>query len=286
MVKPNVLITVGSPSDLYLLNDLALDDRVEFSVSVASAHRTPATVANHAIWKRWDAVIAGAGMTNALLSDYVTDALPEQLVFGVPIFDKATGGLSSVLSSQELPPGYVAACVSMGKLGRAARLAADLVSTDYKSVVLYNILDIPVDKPMGLLKKLGVPARVEELKLHGNSFTVPDGELPLVLMEDAANVMFLNNPDRRPMIASVRNTNLLQNPIFQDCDYLAVVGYDNPTNLALFGAKVVSRNNAQVAVNIVDYLEEGVKKYDDFKDVISLSPESLDALKAKYGVKK
>ncbi|MBW3016017.1 AIR carboxylase family protein [Candidatus Woesearchaeota archaeon] len=290
MVKPQLLLALGSPSDLGWLNDLTLDDRVEFSLSVASAHRTPETVDHHKYWKRWDAIVAGAGMTNALLSEYVKAASPEQLVFGVPISDKATMGRSSVLSSQELPPGYVSACVAMGKVDRAASIAADLVCNVYDRIVIFDSgkeLSERAAKMCALLGKFGVDHRV----VSWPDKSLPDyndGELPLVLFNEAVDISF--NKDKiesGPVIASSAYLSCETYSFVANRNPgVAFVGFENPTNLALFGAKVVSRNNAQVGRNIVDYLEKGVKKYDEFKEVIPLTPESLDALKAKYGVKK
>ncbi|MBW3016058.1 AIR carboxylase family protein [Candidatus Woesearchaeota archaeon] len=290
MVKPQILLAFGSPSDLTLLNDLSLDDRVDFHLSVASAHRTPETVDHHKYWKRWDAVVAGAGMTNALLSEYVKESSPEQLVFGVPIFDKATMGRSSVFSSQELPPGYVSACVSIGRPDRAAKMAADLVCNVYDRVVIFDSgreISARAGKMCTLLDKLDVIYRVvswPEKKLP----EYRDNELPLVLFNEAVDILFEKDQiENGPVIASSAFLSSESYSFITSRNQGVVfVGFENPTNLALFGAKVVSRNNARVGERIVDYLEDGVKKYDGFKEVIPLTSESLDALKAKYGVKK
>ncbi len=289
MSKPRILIALGSPSpsDRGLLSQLSLDDSVEYQLSIASEHRTPETVEKHFNGNNWiwDAIIPGAGMTNALLSAYVKRAHPSTLVIGLPINDKVTNGISSMLSSQELPPGYVAACTGLDQLGKAAKLAARLVTTEYKSIVIYDfVADMRGElskKAAELLERFKIPYRVETLGRE--KYAPKNGELQLAVLSEACDAKIIDTQD--PIIATTHGHLVLGSlgpsagmASVRENPNLLVVGYVNPTNLALFGAKVMSRSNPDLDLPaaITKYWQEGAKKYDPYKELIKLdSPEKI-----------
>jgi 5-(carboxyamino)imidazole ribonucleotide mutase len=98
---------------------------------VASAHRTPDRVADYARTARSRGVrviIAGAGMAAALPG--VVAALTSLPVIGVPLVGSSLGGLDSLLSIVQMPPGIPVATVALGEAGakNAAYLAAEILA--------------------------------------------------------------------------------------------------------------------------------------------------------------
>lgn len=291
MTKPKILIALGSPSpsDRGLLSQLSLDDSVEYILSIASAHRTPETVEKHFNAHPWDAIVPGAGLTNALLSDYLRRVRPQTLVVGLPIEDKSTKGLSSVLSSQELPPGYVAASGGLGQLGKSAKIAAQLVTTPYDRVAIFDFVTSEEsttygsgEKAVDLCSKLGVECRL--YKGEASWQKVEPGELPLAILVSIGEAAVIDTD--KPVIGmthgadkngKTRDYHAGYIDLVKQRPNLAMVGFDNATNLALFGAKVVSRADSGVAKRIEEsYLPEGKKKYDPFKELIPLdTPEKI-----------
>jgi phosphoribosylaminoimidazole carboxylase PurE protein len=135
-----VLVIMGSDSDLQVMEAAA---RVleEFGVShemtVASAHRSPERVLKlvaEAEKKGAQAVIAGAGMAAHLAGVVASStALP---VIGVPLATSPLGGLDSLLSTVQMPPGVPVATVAIGKAGakNAAYLALRILSLKDKAL--------------------------------------------------------------------------------------------------------------------------------------------------------
>lgn len=294
MEKPKVLVALGSPSDRRLLEGITFDEDVFYAYSGASAHRTPALVRQHAA-EGWDAIVAGAGLTNALVSEYVKDAAAPTLVIGVPIYDRATGGLTSLLSSSELPSGYVVATVGVGQLPQAVNLASVLVTRRYTGVFISAVAGYhrALDKDFysekseqlpELLNRFGIPYRFE-----GTSDKEPrDGEL--VLFMDGTTDPLMNPIEERfgnyaDVVVATKMISLEEDMSPQD--YLRYVdrpsnalfvGLQNPAHLALFAAKVISRQRPEVAEKIRKYQEEGKTKYKPYQDLIPLTPKSLGTL--------
>ncbi len=127
--KPQILIALGSPSDIGILKGINYPSSAEFYQGIASAHRTEDVVAEFAK-KPWDAIIAGAGYVNALANAYkgANFLSPRTLVFGLPIWnDDAIANAASFFSSHVTPPGVP---IAYGQtinfaVGAAARLTSD-----------------------------------------------------------------------------------------------------------------------------------------------------------------
>ena len=132
------------------------DKDVHFYFSIASADRTPETVKKHAEERPYDVVVAGAGMSNALIgawTAYTKMAFPEHnpVFLGLPISDKSTGGLSALLSTQEKPPGCPVGCVGVDRLDAAIELAYDLAARKYDKVILVKE-SLPDNDKTGVFK--------------------------------------------------------------------------------------------------------------------------------------
>lgn len=280
MPNPKVLISFGSPSDMTLLTTelrqkLKADKKVDYYLSVASAHRTPEIVEKHASAYTWDAILACAGLTNALLSEYVKRAPPQTIVVGVPVYDKGTEGLASLLSSQELPQGYPAVCAGMDDLSAGLSIVNALFGR-YDKVVLCNFVKEQAYKSSAeaLLNQFKISYRTV------NGTAVPEsGELTLAI-GDPDDVKAL-----KTLISIVTAINIQEPCTFKQKYSLgnykfmmkyspstAFVGFKNPANLVLFGAKVLCRNNPELADKIQQYINEGKKKYEQYKELQQLNP--------------
>ena len=133
-MKPRVLIIMGSDSDLPVMEETAriLDEfTVPYTMTVASAHRTPSRVLKLVkdAEKNGVAVIIGAAGMAAHLPGVVAShtVLP---VIGVPLEASPLNGLDALLSIVQMPPGIPVATVSVGKAGakNAAILAVQIIA--------------------------------------------------------------------------------------------------------------------------------------------------------------
>ncbi len=126
-MAPGVSIIMGSKSDMPVAEraiKVLTELRVPFTVTVASAHRTPDRV--KAIVKESDAdvFIAIAGLSAALPG--VVSALTRRPVIGVPVSGKVN--LDAVLSIVQMPPGVPVAAVGLDRGDNAAILAAEIIA--------------------------------------------------------------------------------------------------------------------------------------------------------------
>jgi len=124
-------IVMGSESDREVMEAAAreLDERrIRYETQVMSAHRDPEKVAHYARTAQargLKVLIAGAGKAAALpgvIASYTN--LP---VIGVPIKTSDLGGLDSLLSIVQMPPGVPVACVAINGARNAAILAARIL---------------------------------------------------------------------------------------------------------------------------------------------------------------
>jgi phosphoribosylaminoimidazole carboxylase PurE protein len=124
-------IVMGSESDREIMEKAAaeLDERkIKYEINVLSAHRDPDKVAHYAKTAQSRGIkvlIGGAGKAAALpgvLASYTN--LP---VIGVPIKTSDLGGLDSLLSIVQMPPGVPVACVAINGARNAAILAAKIL---------------------------------------------------------------------------------------------------------------------------------------------------------------
>ena len=140
MSGARVGILMGSLSDademigaLKALEELG----VTYEVKIASAHRSPEAVveyAREARRKGVQVIIAGAGGA-AHLAGFVAahTTLP---VIGIPMSSGSLGGLDSLLSIANMPPGVPVATVGIGKGGatNAGLLAARMLALSDKAL--------------------------------------------------------------------------------------------------------------------------------------------------------
>ena len=130
---PRVGIVMGSKSDMETMQKAAseLDERgIPHEMRVMSAHREPDLVAEYAKNARMRGlrvIIAGAGISAALPG--AVAAHTDLPVIGVPLSGRLTaaGGLDSILSIVQMPPGVPVACVGLDNPRNAAILAAQIL---------------------------------------------------------------------------------------------------------------------------------------------------------------
>ena len=130
---PQVGIVMGSKSDMETMEQAAreLEQRgILHEVRVMSAHREPDVVAEYAKNARMRGlrvIIAGAGVSAALPG--AVAAHTDLPVIGVPLSGRlsAVGGLDSILSIVQMPPGVPVACVGLNNARNAAILAAQIL---------------------------------------------------------------------------------------------------------------------------------------------------------------
>jgi phosphoribosylaminoimidazole carboxylase PurE protein len=132
-VGPLVGILIGSESDREAMEPAVseLEERgISNELLVLSAHRDPRGVAEYASTaavRGVRVIIAGAGMAAALPG--AVAAYTELPVIGVPLTSSKSvmGGLDSILSIVQMPPGVPVACVSVNGARNAAILAARIL---------------------------------------------------------------------------------------------------------------------------------------------------------------
>ncbi len=132
---PRVGIIMGSKSDMETMEKAGavLDEyRIRFEIRVMSAHRDPEMVADYcknARMRGLKVIIAGAGLSAALPG--VAAAHTDLPVIGVPLSGRmsAAGGLDSILSVVQMPPGVPVASVGLDNARNAAHLAARILAT-------------------------------------------------------------------------------------------------------------------------------------------------------------
>ncbi|MBJ7332443.1 MAG: 5-(carboxyamino)imidazole ribonucleotide mutase [Solirubrobacteraceae bacterium] len=131
---PRVGIIMGSKSDLELMEKagaILKDAGIGYEIRVMSAHRDPETVADYcknARMRGLRVIIAGAGLSAALPG--VAAAHTDLPVIGVPLTSSLTaaGGLDSLLSVVQMPPGVPVAAVGLDNPKNAAHLALRILS--------------------------------------------------------------------------------------------------------------------------------------------------------------
>jgi len=124
-------IVMGSESDREVMEAACreLDERrIKYELNVLSAHRDPDKVAHYARTAQSRGIkvlIGGAGKAAALPG--VLAAYSNLPVIGVPIKTSDLGGLDSLLSIVQMPPGVPVACVAINGARNAAILAAKIL---------------------------------------------------------------------------------------------------------------------------------------------------------------
>ena len=131
---PRVGIIMGSKSDMDTMQkagDVLADNDVDYEIRVMSAHRDPEMVADYcrnARMRGLRVIIAGAALSAALPG--VAAAHTDLPVIGVPLSSSlsAAGGLDSILSVVQMPPGVPVAAVGLDNPRNAAHLALRILS--------------------------------------------------------------------------------------------------------------------------------------------------------------
>jgi 5-(carboxyamino)imidazole ribonucleotide mutase len=124
-------IVMGSESDREVMEKATaeLDERkIKYEINVLSAHRDPDKVSHYARTAQsrgLKVLIGGAGKAAALPG--VLAAYTNLPVIGVPIKTSDLGGLDSLLSIVQMPPGVPVACVAINGARNAAILAAKIL---------------------------------------------------------------------------------------------------------------------------------------------------------------
>lgn len=137
---PLVGIIVGSKSDRPLLEeteDVLTQLDIEHEVIVASAHRTPERVMEWATSARErgiEVIIAAAGGSAGLPG--VAASWTTLPVIGIPVPSSDLGGIDSLYSIAQMPPGIPVACVAVGSWGarNAAFLAAQILGIKHERI--------------------------------------------------------------------------------------------------------------------------------------------------------
>lgn len=131
-MTPVVGIIMGSDSDLPVMKKAAemLDQlKVPYELTIVSAHRTPDRLTDYAksaAGKGLKVIIAGAGGSAHLPGMVAAQTvLP---VIGVPVQTKALGGVDSLYSIVQMPPGIPVATVAINGALNAGLLAAKILA--------------------------------------------------------------------------------------------------------------------------------------------------------------
>ncbi|MCL2842461.1 MAG: 5-(carboxyamino)imidazole ribonucleotide mutase [Oscillospiraceae bacterium] len=125
-------IIMGSDSDLPVMKEAAdfLGEMgVPFELTIVSAHRTPERLYEYAKTARargLSVLIAGAGGAAHLPG--MAASLTTLPVIGVPVQTKALGGVDSLYSIVQMPPGIPVATVAVNGAKNAGILAASILS--------------------------------------------------------------------------------------------------------------------------------------------------------------
>jgi len=129
-------IVVGSSSDVHVVEEAA-DMLKEFGVPhelrVISAHRSPNVAeeyARTAAERGVEVIVAAAGKAAHLAG--VMASLTTLPVIGLPIKTDDLGGLDSLLSTVQMPPGVPVATVAINGARNAAILATQIVALKHE----------------------------------------------------------------------------------------------------------------------------------------------------------
>ena len=127
-----VAVIMGSTSDLEIMSqaiNLLEDFGVETVKRVISAHRTPNLMCEFAKSAKANgigAIIAGAGGAAHVAG--VVAGMTTVPVIGIPIQTKALGGMDSLLSIVQMPPGVPVATMAINGAKNAALYAVQILA--------------------------------------------------------------------------------------------------------------------------------------------------------------
>jgi 5-(carboxyamino)imidazole ribonucleotide mutase len=130
--KKKVAIVMGSLSDEPVMKkalDTLKEFGIDYEVHILSAHRMPEKTrrfASSIAGSEIKVVIAGAGKAAHLPG--IIASCTTVPVIGVPIKTQDLGGMDSLLSIVQMPPGVPVACVAIDGARNAAILAAQILA--------------------------------------------------------------------------------------------------------------------------------------------------------------
>lgn len=159
-METKVGIIMGSDSDLPVMQEAAkiLDTlKVPYELTIVSAHRTPDRLCEYAKTAKergLSVIIAGAGGAAHLPG--MVAAMTVLPVVGVPVQTKALGGVDSLYSIVQMPPGIPVATVAINGALNAGLLAAKMIaiSDDHISQRLTDYAKSLEDTVLEKAKKL------------------------------------------------------------------------------------------------------------------------------------
>ncbi|MCL2588493.1 MAG: 5-(carboxyamino)imidazole ribonucleotide mutase [Oscillospiraceae bacterium] len=166
-------IIMGSDSDLPVMReaaDMLSAFGVDFELTIVSAHRTPDRLYDYAKTARergLRAIIAGAGGAAHLPG--MAASLTTLPVIGVPILTKALGGVDSLHSIVQMPPGIPVATVAINGAKNAGILAASILAVSDQTLAdklaAYKAgLDKMVHEKIDRLDQVGYAAYLKEME--------------------------------------------------------------------------------------------------------------------------
>lgn len=134
MDKPQVLIVMGSDSDVSIMEEVAKvlgQFGISWEMRIASAHRSPkkaAALASGAADRGIKVIVAGAGMAAHLAGVIAADTILP--VIAVPIPGGALNGLDALYAMVQMPGGIPVATMAIGKAGakNAGLLAVQIIA--------------------------------------------------------------------------------------------------------------------------------------------------------------
>jgi 5-(carboxyamino)imidazole ribonucleotide mutase len=157
-------IIMGSDSDLPVMKeaaDILHEFGVSYELTIVSAHRTPDRLFEYAKTAKkrgLKVIIAGAGGSAHLPG--MAASLTTLPVIGVPIMTKALGGVDSLYSIVQMPPGIPVATVAINGAKNAGILAASILSVSDEALAeklqkYKQDLNAMVHEKIGKLEKIG-----------------------------------------------------------------------------------------------------------------------------------
>ncbi len=140
MNQKKVAIIMGSDSDLPVV-EAAINQLhklgIETETKILSAHRTPNLVVDFAKTAKQNGfitIIAAASLSAHLAG--IIAAHTTLPVIGIPIKSNLAGGLDSLLSTVQMPPGVPVATMAIDGAKNAAILAAQIIATSNPEIEL------------------------------------------------------------------------------------------------------------------------------------------------------
>jgi len=121
MANPQVLIVMGSDSDLPVMEEAArvlTEFGVPHEIRISSAHRSPqrtAALAAEAADRGIRVIIAGAGMAAHLAGVMAAETILP--VIGVPMGGGALAGVDALYATVQMPGGIPVATMAIGRAG-------------------------------------------------------------------------------------------------------------------------------------------------------------------------